>query len=292
MTKPLAPKAYANTLAKAWGKRFPVDVRHIALEYTAPQPDPIAKIEALPIPLDDFEGALLRKGGGVKWGVAYSAFIREDGKINFTVAHELGHYLLHRKLESILCTEEDLRDFSRVDQGAVNIEQEANEFASYLLMPLDDFRAQLNGDAVTMEFIIHCADRYGTSLAASSLKLIEFIDRQVVCVSSKGGIVQWSRSSEAALKAGLYLRKGTPVPPQSLSYACHEGGIANSNRIGQMSERSGWFGQIRVHESAVAQPHYGSVFTLLQCWGKVSRGADSDEEPIEDSFDRFSSFSR
>ena len=91
MSKPLSPKAYANTLAKAWGKRFPVDVRQIAREYSAPQKDPIAKIEALPVSLDNFEGALLRSGKGTKWGIAYSAFIREEGKINFTVAHELGH---------------------------------------------------------------------------------------------------------------------------------------------------------------------------------------------------------
>lgn len=294
MSKPLSPKAYANTLGKAWGKHFPVDVRQIALEYSAPQKDPIAKIEALPISLDNFEGALLRSGKGTKWGVAYSAFIREEGKINFTVAHELGHYLLHRMLESILCSEEDLRDFARANQVAENMEQEANEFASYLLMPMDDFRAQVNGDAVNMELITHCATRYETSLAASSLKLIEFIDRPVICISSRGGVVQWSRSSEAAFRAGLYLRRGTPVPRQSLTFACHEGGVAKTNRIGLHSDSSGWFAGVHVHESAVAQPHYGSVFTLLQCSGSAhrSRGEHFDDEPLEDAFDRFRSFSR
>lgn len=294
MSRPLSPKAYANTLAKAWGKHFPVDIRQIALEYSAPQKDPIAKIEALPISLDNFEGALLRSGKGAKWGIAYSAFIREEGKINFTVAHELGHYLLHRTLESILCSEEDLRDFARASQAAETMEQEANEFASYLLMPMDDFRAQLTGDAVNMDLITHCATRYGTSLAASALKLIEFIDRPVICISSRDGVVQWSRSSEAAFRSGLYLRRGTPVPCQSLTFACQEGGVAKTNRIGLSSDSSGWFAGVRVHESAVAQPHYGSVFTLLQCWGsaRVLGGGDTDEEPIEDTFDRFRSFSR
>ena len=293
MTKPLSSKAYANTLVKAWGKRFPIDVRQIALEYSAPQKDPIAKIEALPVPLDNFEGALLRSGKGVKWGIAYSAFIREEGKVNFTVAHELGHYLLHRKADSILCTEEDLRDFTRAKQNAQNIEQEANEFASYLLMPMNDFRAQVNGDAVDMELITHCATRYGTSLTASSLKLIEFIDRPVICISSRAGIVRWSRSSEAALTAGLYLRRGTQVPKQSLTFACHEGGGTKGNRTGAMNERSGWFPGVRVHESIVAQPHYGSVFTLLQCWGSGHTGREEvGDEPVEDAFDRFRSLSR
>ena len=66
-----APKAYAITLSKAWGNRFPVDVRLIAQEVSAKHHDPISKIEALPIPQEQFEGALLKKGSGKKWGIVY-----------------------------------------------------------------------------------------------------------------------------------------------------------------------------------------------------------------------------
>jgi hypothetical protein len=57
-------------------------------------------------------------------------------------------------------------------------------------------------------------------------------------------------------------------------------------------ERSSWFGGVSVHESAVAQPHYGSVFSLLQCWGSTYGPGHDEEEPVEDSFDRFNSYSR
>ncbi len=40
MSKPLSAKAYANSLTKALGKRFPVE----ALEYWARQRDPIVKM--------------------------------------------------------------------------------------------------------------------------------------------------------------------------------------------------------------------------------------------------------
>lgn len=293
MNKQLSPQASANQLAKAWGKGFPVDVRQIAYELSSRQPDPIKKIEPIDIALDACEGLLTPNMRGTRWGIGYSAYIREDGKVNFTVAHELGHYLLHRRQkQGALDTEDQLRDFPRARQGARNIEQEANEFASYLLMPIDDFRAQLTDDAVTMDLITHCAIRYGTSLAASALKLVEFIDRPVICISTAEGVVRWSRSSDAAFKAGLYLRRGAPVPTTSLTFACQSGTATSAQRTGVINERSGWFPGIGVHESVVPQPHYGSVFTLLQCWGSVGIRHEFDEESVHDMFDHFQSFSR
>lgn len=288
-----SPKAYAITLSKAWGSHFPVDVRQIAMEISSKRSDPIAKIEGLPIPLDEFEGALLRKAGGKKWGIAYSALIRELGKINFTIAHEFGHYELHRENEGeMLCSEDDLRDFARPSEGTLNIEQEANEFASYLLMPIGDYRTQVDGRPVNVELLAHCAERYGTSLAASAIKLIEFIDRPIVTVVSKGSVVRWSRSSEAALKLGCFLKKGSPIPVDSLTMRCHQAGPSANNVTGVGDESKVWFRAAVVRESAIAQPHYETVFTLLECIGPDLPKSAEDEEEVSDSFDHFTSYSR
>jgi IrrE N-terminal-like domain len=57
---------------------------------------------------------------------------------SFTQAHELGHYLLHRSArECFECTEGDLLNWSLDDQ---DMEAQADVFASYLLMPLHDYR--------------------------------------------------------------------------------------------------------------------------------------------------------
>ena len=289
-----SPKAHAITLSKAWGSRFPVDVRQIALEISSRRKDPIAKIEALPIPVDEFEGALLRKKSGGRWGIMYSGFIREAGKINFTIAHELGHYELHRETEgSTVCSEDDMRDFARGE--AVNIEQEANQFASYLLMPIDDYRRQVDGYPINLQLLTHCAERYATSLTASAIKLIEFLDRPVVVVVSKAGIVTWSRSSDAALKLGCFLRKGAVVPENSPTAQCGQLGAVANNTAGVASISKTWFESSAVRESALAQPHYGTVFTVLECAGGIaaSRGPQvgSDEDPVRDAFDHFTSFS-
>lgn len=292
-----SPKALAITWSKAWGKRFPVIVREVAFEASRRQPDRISKIQDLPIELDNFEGALLRKSGGKNWGIAYSSYIREEGKVNFTVAHELGHYLLHRDRGVVLCTEDDLRDFARPDHSAANVEQQANEFASYLLMPMDDFRAQIPTGGLNMGLIVHCANRYGTSLAASALKLIEFIDRAVICISAKDGAVRWSRSSKRALEAGLFLRRGTPIPAGTLTHQsmC---GLASGDIEGSSVGSNLWKAffhveELRVLESVVVQPHYGSVFSLLDCAGVTRKWRwDDPEEKEEDVLDRFQSLSQ
>lgn len=109
MTNPTTPGAWANYLSKLWGRdRFPIDVELIARDISSRQADPIVKIAGGE--LDGFEGGLfLRKKG---WYVLYNNQVQSNGRINFTIAHELGHYLLHRNLqEEFECGTDDLLDW-------------------------------------------------------------------------------------------------------------------------------------------------------------------------------------
>ena len=162
---PTTPSAWANTLVTMWGPRFPVDVRQIALEYSKRFSDPILDIIEAPVPC--FEGALapLKKRGG--WAILYNPGIRSAGRINYTLGHEWGHYLCHRQQSpaGFECGESDVLGGSRQQ------EREADKFASYLLMPLTDFRAQVGAQRMTLDLLKHCADRYDVSLTAAALKL-------------------------------------------------------------------------------------------------------------------------
>jgi Zn-dependent peptidase ImmA (M78 family) len=161
--------------------RYRFDLARLTVEFTRtvfPQ-DPILRVEETD--LDGFEGALLPSESGKRWGIL-CARGRSPGRRRFTLAHEFGHYLLHRKRfpEGFRCTETsvDARD-------GVEIEREANDFASTLLMPLDDFRARVPATAVPgFNELSDCASRYEVSLSAAILRWLRYTDRRAMIAVS------------------------------------------------------------------------------------------------------------
>lgn len=236
---PLYPKAEANRLSQLLSlvfqgeHRFPVDVKSVALEVSAQRfPDePIRLIEDLQI--GNFEGLLTRHPEGHYWKIGYSSEGRSQERIRFTLAHELGHYLVHRQLRHRFeCTDLDMHDW---DAQGKKIEVEADVFASYLLMPLDDYRAQIADEPISIELLQHCAGRYGVSLMAAALKWIEIAPRRAVVVAARDGFVLWARSNNAALRSGVYLRtRVSPpreVPERSLLNESDQLGVLAPARI-------------------------------------------------------------
>lgn len=77
--------------------RFPVKVPEVALEYSRKRfpDDPVSLVVGDNLP--GFDGALIRAPKGkTGWGIFYNDGIASEGRINFTLAHEFGHYLMHR----------------------------------------------------------------------------------------------------------------------------------------------------------------------------------------------------
>lgn len=84
----------------------------------------------------------------------------------FTMAHELGHYMLHRNknLEFIDTT------FFRSDDSLDSIEYHANEFASRLLMPENRLRKLIDNDKI--KNIGDLALKFNVSSAAMKYRVI------------------------------------------------------------------------------------------------------------------------
>ena len=98
----------------------------------------------------------------------------------FTIAHELGHFLLHRYDAENLHVDYTFRVKLRDDlssQGTDIEEREANYFAAELLMPVDFLERDLRNiqtiDFVSEddEFIKELADNYGVSRQAMIFRL-------------------------------------------------------------------------------------------------------------------------
>lgn len=281
MIDPKTPKAWANALAKMWGKRFPVDVNQIALEYTqtACKSEPIHKIASADV--SEFEGALYKSGAKSRWYVLYNPNIGSPGRINFTIAHELGHYLLHRaSVNSFECSQRDLIDYGGND--SVKREEEANVFASYLLMPLDDFREQIGNETISLDLLGHCADRYNVSLTAAALKWLEYTDQRAVLVVSRDEFILWARSSRSAFSSGVFYRKGTPVPETSL--AVLNASTTAEQRNGVELTEGVWRPNEAVREMRIVSDQYDLTISLLLL-PKHAPPRYYEEEPVHDFVD-------
>lgn len=250
--------------------RFPVDVPPLALEAARifGWSDPITQVQAASI--KGFDGALFPDGERKEWLLLYNEAVSSPGRVRFTQAHELGHYILHRQdRESFQCSDADMLNWSKDDK---DIEGQADLFASYLLMPLDDYRKQVTA-TVDLDLLGHCADRYGVSLTAAILKWLQYTDEKAVLVMSNDGFINWAWSSEPAAKAGAFFRTRNNVIPLP------EGALASNadikhNRLGTPIPASVWFphasADTPLREMKVYAEQYGTVLSLLH----LPRSAD------------------
>ena len=180
----MRPKAAANQITKALRaalppeRWFPVDPLVVAREF------------GIQVHEEDLgkgmEGALLSVGKNS--AIVINSLIREPGRRAFTAAHELGHYSLHRDRPELRCSVEDLLDTA---PHPANIEQDANEFAMTLLMPIDDFRVQAGQGVPSMQMVKQLAARYGTSLTSTALRLRESSSKAFAVVWVVSGKVKW-----------------------------------------------------------------------------------------------------
>lgn len=243
--------------------RFPVDVVTLAKD-AANQlgwDDPIADVQAADI--KRFEGALIPNDGKRKWLLLYNDKIKSEGRIRFTQAHELGHYVLHRRQrDSFSCAESDVIN---LETDEATIEAQADMFASTLLMPLNDFRSQISG-STDFDGLGACAIRYGTSLTATALRWLKHTDVQAVLVVHRDGYMNWAFSSSAAAKNGAFFKtRGQPVAIPERSLASDAATL--HERVGVELPARIWFphapAEMTVREMKVTSDEYDSTITLL-----------------------------
>src|SRR5208282_5339969 len=111
------------------------------------------------VPAQGFDGALIRSKAGQKGIVAVKASIREASRKRFTLAHEIGHFIIphHRNIENI-CEERKIESF---DRNLNRPEMEANEFAAGLLLPSGALRKRFNLAQFSLAQISAVAAEYG-----------------------------------------------------------------------------------------------------------------------------------
>ena len=154
----------------------PVDVQAIAEETDGLDVQEASDLRVLPglpdeLRRTDLSGLLLPQEHRI-WVNGVEA-ARSPGRRRFTIAHELGHWHLHRESDvharGLFCRSEDVGGADQEMRAARAIEAQANRFAAALLMP----EALVRAEAERWKLNVHVlAKRFGVSLPAMHLRLV------------------------------------------------------------------------------------------------------------------------
>ena len=127
------------------------------------------------------------------WKILLNQSITNSRRWRFTYAHELGHFLCHRKLkDSFEDTQRTLGDFRD------EIETEANTFASWLLMPANLLRSEFLSLPWHTETLRKMGTRFEASLQASGIRYVSLSTIPIAFIVSRDGNICWGCKSENA----------------------------------------------------------------------------------------------
>ncbi|NMG50031.1 ImmA/IrrE family metallo-endopeptidase [Azoarcus communis] len=282
MTEPTTPAGWGIQLSKLWiasGQPFPVDVKLLALEVTKQRfEDPVGLV--VPHGVSGIDGMLSKRAKKGDWCISYDESVTVPGRINFTLAHELGHYFCHRQRQAeFRCGQGAMLDY--YGDASRKLEKEANVFASYLLMPATDFRQQIDGQTISLELLGAVADRYETSFTATALKWLEITPEAAMLVVARDEFICWSYPSRQASSKRAYLPPGTEVPATAIE------------RLQTATNHSGnnwcsvppgvWHPSLEAEEAVIVSDQFELTIFLVRF--PSVREVVHEEETEHDSFD-------
>jgi Zn-dependent peptidase ImmA (M78 family) len=192
-----------------------------------------------------------------------NSLIPEEGRRRFALAHELGHFELHRSATPRWdCTEADfLKWYKEASQ-----EPEANEFAAELLMPERIFACRCTGKPPSFNLLSSLAFEFRTSITSTAIRYAQFGNHPCAIIAVKASKLAWFSKSE-----DFYPRvrqHGSPVDPDSVAGEFSYQGKMPPERAEQVP-RSTWLeeqsriGTAPLYEICIAMPRYQSSISII-----------------------------
>lgn len=163
--------------------------------------------------LEGAEARLVRRG---EHGIIRVKKALEVGRKRFAIAHEMGHWELHKDVLSEIYSENTIKGY-----GSTKIEIEANIFASELLMPTNMFRPKCVELQPSFQSIKRLADEFATSLTAATVRFVDETEYSCAVVFSERGKISWWRKSRSCEE--IWFERQQEIREGSLAWDCLAG---------------------------------------------------------------------
>lgn len=171
---------------------------------------------------EGFEAALVTDEDKAA-GAILVASGRSRQRRRFSIAHELGHFLIPTHMPrpdgQFLCSAADmLRARGRDEDRRLRVEAEANRFASQLLIPPPALRTELHrSSAPDLGDIVRLAHRFDVSKEAMARAYAQWHPQAVAIIVQRHGRVLRSYRNPARFP-GIAPTARAPVPPGTISH--------------------------------------------------------------------------
>lgn len=160
--------------------------------------------------LDGSEGRILMTESSAI--ITINSSIDYQPKKNFVLAHEIGHFRLHKNIERIYSdTDRTLYDWYK--HGIQ--EKEANEFASELLMPHVHFKKFIGNEKLNIDLIRRASIHFGTSLTTTFLRYMDHGKYPLMVIYMENEKIKWKKQSDDFPFKWLELE--SVVPPYTVA---------------------------------------------------------------------------
>jgi len=182
------------------------------------------------------------------------------GRRRFTIAHEIGHYVLHSR-EGLDRDDTAANFMVWNDPGE---ESEANTFAAELLMPEFLFKPRAKKTPPSLASLDRLASDFSTSTLATAFQYVTHTIEQVALVVSVGGNVKWFHKANDFWPS---VRLGA-LHPHSAAGEIAAGKAADTGKMVRVSAYA-WLSEFEndsrkeIKEDSRYIEWYGCVVTLL-----------------------------
>jgi hypothetical protein len=224
---------------------------------------------------DNFEGALLRISGVPRGTVVLNKNIREEGRKLFTLAHEIGHYLLPDQQEQAgPCSRNEIAQWST---KLPLPELQANCFAAEILMPEQKIAEALRKEP-RFDLVTQIAAQCQTTLTAALYRYVELSTFRIAMVWSTKCRSIWYKASE---EFGRSIELGA-LSDETYAYDCFQDRGVPA-QLEPVPAKAWLYGSnlredAKILEQSVYLPFYTSTLSLLYLKERVERRDDFDEE--------------
>lgn len=161
----------------------------------------------------NYMGSLIRAEG--KTIILVNTDIKNIGRINFTKAHELGHFSLNHKGEQFECSRTDTSDSTRRP-----LEIEANQFAKEFLLPEQMLRPISLSAPFDFDTIKAISNQFMVSKLVAVFRILEFHSGNYAVIGSKDGLIAHLRMSESLIGKINLLKLGDTIHSNSFAREC------------------------------------------------------------------------